>query len=150
MSQFHSDCRRTKSVSWQICLNVAYIKHISSLSLDFSHSSKRRWEIEVFQLSRAYHANKDVFASVILVHEEIIFAILVDVGHPEGRGWRCVQEQFVKDWNHAHHRGKSIKEIASDLGFSSEFNFSRFIKQHCGQAPSKLRRANTSPLYIRK
>ena len=79
MSQFHSDCRRTKSVSWQICLNVAYIKHFSSLSLDFSHSSKRRWEIEVFQLSRAYHANKDVFASVILVHEEIIFAILVDV-----------------------------------------------------------------------
>ena len=79
MSQFHSDCRRTKSVSWQIYLNVAYIKHFSSLSLDFSHSSKRRWEIEVFQLSRAYHANKDVFASVILVHEEIIFAILVDV-----------------------------------------------------------------------
>ena len=61
-----------------------------------------------------------------------------------------VRELFASALGLLNDSGKSIKEIASDLGFSSEFNFSRFIKQHCGQAPSKLRRANTSPLYIRK
>lgn len=46
--------------------------------------------------------------------------------------------------------GKNIKEIASLLGFSSEFNFSRFIKHYCGYAPSRLRKTASGPLYIRK
>ena len=45
---------------------------------------------------------------------------------------------------------KSVKEIAAELGFSSEFNFSRFIKQCSGLAPSELRKGNDRPLYIRK
>ena len=44
---------------------------------------------------------------------------------------------------------KSVKEIAAALGFSSEFNFSRFIKQCSGLAPSGLRKGK-NPLYIRK
>ena len=45
---------------------------------------------------------------------------------------------------------KSVKEIAAELGFSSEFNFSRFIKQCSGLAPSELRKGNKDPFYIRK
>ena len=41
-------------------------------------------------------------------------------------------------------------KIAAELGFSSEFNFSRFIKQCSGLAPSGLRKGNDRPLYIRK
>ncbi|MEO9971241.1 MAG: AraC family transcriptional regulator [Hyphomonadaceae bacterium] len=34
-----------------------------------------------------------------------------------------------------------ISEIALDLGFSSQANFSRFIKRHIGMSPGKFRRA---------
>ena len=46
--------------------------------------------------------------------------------------------------------GKSVKEIAEELGFSSEFNFSRFIRQCSGISPSALRKGNKDPFYIRK
>ena len=46
--------------------------------------------------------------------------------------------------------GKSVKEIAAELGFSSEFNFSRFVKKCSGLPPSRLRKGNTGPLYVRK
>ena len=45
---------------------------------------------------------------------------------------------------------KTVKEIAEELGFSSEFNFSRFIRQCSGLSPSALRKGNKNPFYIRK
>ena len=45
---------------------------------------------------------------------------------------------------------KSIKEIAAELGFSSGFNFSRFVKQCSNLSPSEMRQGNRLPLYVRK
>ena len=45
---------------------------------------------------------------------------------------------------------QSIKEIASELKFSSEFNFSRFIRNYCGFPPSALRRRSSGLLHVRK
>ena len=60
------------------------------------------------------------------------------------------RELFAESLKLLNDPGKSIKEIAAELGFSSEFNFSRFIKQCSGLAPSGLRKGNDRPLYIRK
>ena len=47
--------------------------------------------------------------------------------------------------------GKSIKEVAAELKFSSEFNFSRFIRHYTKSSPSELRRQKVkAPLYVRK
>lgn len=35
---------------------------------------------------------------------------------------------------------KSIKQIAEELNFSSEFNFSRFVRHYCGYSPSEIRK----------
>ena len=61
-----------------------------------------------------------------------------------------VRELFARALGLLNDPGKSIKEISAELGFSSEFNFSRFIKQYSGQAPSQLRRTASGPLYVRK
>ena len=60
------------------------------------------------------------------------------------------RELFAESLKRLNDPDKSIKEIAAELGFSSEFNFSRFIKQCSGLAPSGLRKGNDRPLYIRK
>ena len=46
--------------------------------------------------------------------------------------------------------GKSVKEVSEELGFSTEFNFSRFIRQCAGVPPVELRKGNRNPLYIKK
>ena len=47
--------------------------------------------------------------------------------------------------------GKSIKEVAAELKFSSEFNFSRFIHHYTNFTPSELRKHQKEfPLYVRK
>jgi methylphosphotriester-DNA--protein-cysteine methyltransferase len=38
-----------------------------------------------------------------------------------------------------HEGGLSEKEIAVKLGFSASPSFSRFVKRHCGQAPTLIR-----------
>ena len=60
------------------------------------------------------------------------------------------RELFAESLKRLNDPSKSVKEIAAELGFSSEFNFSRFIKQCSGLAPSGLRKGNNMPLYIRK
>ena len=60
------------------------------------------------------------------------------------------RELFAESLKLLNDPDKSVKEIAAELGFSSEFNFSRFIKQCSGLAPSGLRKGNDRPLYIRK
>lgn len=46
---------------------------------------------------------------------------------------------------------KTIRQIAGELKFSSEFNFSRFIRRYSGYSPSELRRGGDSgPLLVRK
>ena len=42
--------------------------------------------------------------------------------------------ELLKDPN------KSLKQIAEELKFSSEFNFSRFVRHYAGNSPSELRR----------
>lgn len=44
--------------------------------------------------------------------------------------------ELLKDPN------KSIRQIAEELKFSSEFNFSRFVRHYAGNSPSELRRRN--------
>ncbi len=60
------------------------------------------------------------------------------------------RELFAESLKRLNDPVKSVKEIAAELGFSSEFNFSRFIKQCSGLSPSGLRKGNRIPLYIRK
>lgn len=61
-----------------------------------------------------------------------------------------VRELFSRALSLLNDPGRSVKEIASELEFSSEFNFSRFIKQYSGVSPSELRKGNRNPFYIRK
>lgn len=61
-----------------------------------------------------------------------------------------LRELFARALNLLKDPEKSIKEVAEELKFSSEFNFSRFIRQHSSYTPSQLRRKNPGPLYIRK
>jgi AraC-like DNA-binding protein len=47
--------------------------------------------------------------------------------------------------------GKSIKEVAAELKFSSEFNFSSFIHHYTNVSPSELRKQQKDgPIYVRK
>ena len=61
-----------------------------------------------------------------------------------------IREVFARSLDLLNDPGRSIKEISSELGFSSEFNFSRFIKQYSSYSPSQLRRIDNGPVYIRK
>ena len=61
-----------------------------------------------------------------------------------------VRELFARTIQLLNDSSKSIKEIAYELGFSSEFNFSRFVTRYSGHAPSKLRMKSFGPLYVRK
>lgn len=45
---------------------------------------------------------------------------------------------------------RTIKDVASTLAFSDEFNFSRFVKRLCGIPPSQLRTGPDGPLFVRK
>lgn len=60
------------------------------------------------------------------------------------------RELFARALVLLNDQNKSIKEVAAELGFSSGFNFSRFIKQCSNLSPSELRRGNRKPLYVRK
>lgn len=61
------------------------------------------------------------------------------------------RELFIRSLDLLNDPSKSIKEIAAELGFSSEFNFSRFIKQCSKLSPSELRKGERRlPLYVRK
>lgn len=60
------------------------------------------------------------------------------------------RELFAKAISLLKDPDKTVKEIAEELGFSSEFNFSRFIRQCSGISPSVLRKGNKDPFYIRK
>lgn len=46
--------------------------------------------------------------------------------------------------------GKSVKEVAEELKFSSEFNFSRFVRHYAGTPPSCLRRIGQNTGDVRK
>jgi AraC-like DNA-binding protein len=62
-----------------------------------------------------------------------------------------IRELVVRATGLLNDTGKSIKEIAAELKFSSEFNFSRFIHHYTNSSPSVLRKQqNKGPLYIRK
>lgn len=61
-----------------------------------------------------------------------------------------VRELFARALGLLNDPQKNIKEIAEKLKFSSEFNFSRFIRRYSGHPPSELRRKNLDPLYIKK
>lgn len=61
-----------------------------------------------------------------------------------------LRELFAKAAALLNDPQKSIKEIAGELNFSTEFNFSRFIKHYSGYYPSELRKNVNGPLYIRK
>ena len=45
---------------------------------------------------------------------------------------------------------KSVKEVAAELKFSTEFNFSRFIRHYSGYSPSDIRHGPSGPLYVIK
>ena len=45
---------------------------------------------------------------------------------------------------------RTIRDIAYDLEFSDEFNFSRFVKRLCGLPPSQLRAGRCRPLLVGK
>ena len=45
---------------------------------------------------------------------------------------------------------KSVKEVAFLLKFSTEFNFSRFIRHYSGHSPSDIRHGFSNPMYVRK
>ena len=61
-----------------------------------------------------------------------------------------VRELFARAMSLLNHPQKSIKEISDELKFSSEFNFSRFIRHYSGHSPSELRSRHSGPLYVRK
>ena len=62
-----------------------------------------------------------------------------------------IRELVVRATGLLNDTGKSIKEIAAELNFSSEFNFSRFIHHYTNSSPSQLRKQlNKGPLYVRK
>jgi len=60
------------------------------------------------------------------------------------------RELFARAISLLNDSEKSIKEIAAELMFSSDFNFSRFIKHYSGQTPTDLRKSAKGPLYVRK
>jgi AraC-like DNA-binding protein len=61
-----------------------------------------------------------------------------------------MRELFARALSELNNPGKTIKEIADAMDFSSEFNFSRFIKNYSGYSPSQLRKSGKGPLYVRK
>lgn len=62
-----------------------------------------------------------------------------------------IRELVVRATGLLNDTGKSIKEIAAELNFSSEFNFSRFIHHYTNSSPSQLRKQlDNGPLYVRK
>ena len=61
-----------------------------------------------------------------------------------------VRELYARAVSLLNDPQKSIKEVSETLKFSSEFNFSRFIRHYSGHSPSELRRWNQGPVYVRK
>ena len=62
-----------------------------------------------------------------------------------------IRELIVRATGLLNDTGKSIKEVAAELNFSSEFNFSRFIHHYTNVSPSELRKQQKDGLiYVRK
>ena len=61
-----------------------------------------------------------------------------------------IRELFARSAELLKDPQKSIKQIADELNFSSEFNFSRFIRHYAAHSPSELRQNIHGPVYVRK
>lgn len=61
-----------------------------------------------------------------------------------------LRELFAKAVAKLNDPHKSIKETAEELKFSTEFNFSRFIKHCSGSYPSELRKKSSDVFNVRK
>ncbi|MBR2374404.1 MAG: helix-turn-helix transcriptional regulator [Lentisphaeria bacterium] len=61
-----------------------------------------------------------------------------------------IRELFARASELLNDPQKSIKQIAYELRFSSEFNFSRFIRRYSGHSPSELRKNINGSAYVRK